>query len=562
MPQQSKRERKLSTVQRNSRLGGLRVFRPEELVFVAALLLQLVPLLALTHVITVDGPSHVAGAVVLARHSDPDYHAFREYYTISLFPSPNLLAQLVLTWLVQLFSATAAEKLLVGGYVVLLPLSLRYAVRSVNPRASWLAYAAFPFTYNYLLWYGFYNFCYGLALGLFAAGYAVRHRGRWAPGNVLVLSALLLLTYFAHLVPLAMTMLFLGTLTIGDASRGVDAENAGSSYGVRRIGLALAPLALAALPALVLAGAFIARGGAHSEPVRKSFPNLLIGLATLTRPIVSFDKREAALSVLIAATLASLVVLALRQRGWRGLRGTAAPLAAAALLSVMGYFAAPDSLGVQYGLISTRLSFFPVFFLLLWLAAQPTARRVRRVSAAAFLAAAVGLMVLQLPALQQYDRHAAEYDDVARVLARGSTLVALRYSVDRPPRGQVRAYPMDPSVHLASRVAALTAGIDAGHYEAVLNYFPTQFRPGCNLRRRLDPDLNGLEAVPPRVDLLGGDPAGRPVVDYVLVTGFDRAPPEVRHDAATVAVQRQLAERYQLVHTSRPSGLVEVYVRR
>ena len=61
-----------------------------------------------------------------------------------------------------------------AGYVVLLPLALRYALRGVDPRAGWLAVVAVPFTPHYLFTYGFYNLCLGVGLG------AARRRARAA----------------------------------------------------------------------------------------------------------------------------------------------------------------------------------------------------------------------------------------------------------------------------------------------------------------------------------------------------------------------------------------------
>jgi hypothetical protein len=39
-------------------------------------------------------------------------------------------------------------------------------------------------------------------------------------------------------------------------------------------------------------------------------------------------------------------------------------------------------------------------------------------------------------------------------------------------------------------VAVLTNGVDVGHYEAELTYFPTRFRRDVDVRRQVDPTLH------------------------------------------------------------------------
>ncbi|MDQ1635158.1 MAG: hypothetical protein QOJ32_1967, partial [Frankiaceae bacterium] len=92
----------------------------------------------------------------------------------------------------------------------------------------------------------------------------------------------------------------------------------------------------------------------------------------------------------------------------------------------------------------------------------------------------------------------------------------------------------DPTLHGASLVAVLTAGVDVGHYEAELSYFPTRFRRETDVRRVIDPSLRGLDRTPSRISRLRDD-QGQALVDYVLVRGDpDRVPPAGRVAAARI----------------------------
>jgi len=112
-----------------------------------------------------------------------------------------------------------------------------------------------------------------------------------------------------------------------------------------------------------------------------------------------------------------------------------------------------------------------------------------------------------------------------------------------------------PLRHEAGRIAVLRGGVDVGDYQAVTNYFPVRFRAGTDPRRAIDPDLQGLERVPPRVDLTHGP-------QTVLLIGRARATRSVLVRPDSVRLLQQLNISYRLVATSRHSRLVEVWTSR
>jgi hypothetical protein len=104
----------------------------------------------------------------------------------------------------------------------------------------------------------------------------------------------------------------------------------------------------------------------------------------------------------------------------------------------------------------------------------------------------------------------------------------------------------DPTLHGADLVAVLRDGVDLGHYEAELSYFPTRFRSETNLHRVIDPTLRGLDRTPSRITTLT-DASGRGLVDYVLVRGdADRVP--ASGQPAAQLIERQLGA-YRLIGT-------------
>src|SRR5437899_4195899 len=148
------------------------MFRRAELVLWAALFaVQLAPVWAFRYFPTQDGPSHLENANILLLLHRTDLPAFREYYAINPKPTPNWLGHLALAGLILMSSPLLAEKILLTGYILALPLAVRYAFRAMRPESAALAVLSFPFLYNCLLHYGFYNFCLSIALFFVAIGY-------------------------------------------------------------------------------------------------------------------------------------------------------------------------------------------------------------------------------------------------------------------------------------------------------------------------------------------------------------------------------------------------------
>jgi hypothetical protein len=483
---------------------------------------------------TVDGPAHLLGGTVLAHwHTAPVY---RQFYSLGWFPTPNLAAGLLLAGLIRLVGVGHAETVLLVACVVALPLALRWAITAIRPAAGWTGVAALPFAFNYLYGYGFYNFCLGLALCLCCAGAALRAAPHWAAGPSARLGALVVVTWFTHLVAFAVAIVFLAAV-VACVRR---------PWGARPW---LGP-AVAVLPGLALTGAYLAHTSGGAAP-RWSDPfPAAVGLVSLHTQLVTYRPAENVVAGALAVALSAIALATPRVgRGDARIRAVALAGAGTAALGLL----APESFGIAFGLIGERLSLFPVLFGLLWCFGRPIPRRWAAAGVAACLAATAALGAVRLPELRREDRSAAEYLSAARYLRPGSTLIALRFAEFGPRAGRNRHF--DPLRHLSSALAARTDSVDVGHYEAVLEYFPGRFRPDRDLRAAVDPGLGGLEQVPPRVDLPAAGRVGR--IDYVLLIGAPQATGTAA--AALAATRAGLARDYTMVGRTVPSGLVEVW---
>lgn len=487
---------------------------------------------------TVDGPAHLLGASVLADWDGEP--TFREFYERDLTPTPNLGGNLLLAALVKVLGLRAGETVLLILCAAGLPLALRAAVHALRPEHGWAAIAALPFGFGYLYFYGFYGFCLGLSLFLCAVAVAVPAITRPSPWRATALTALLTATWFTHLVPFALAIGAVGLLALS-----VDRRS-------RALALAAVPM----LPGVALTAAYLARTEQGDGPEWLNPAGLLVGGISLHSPLVALHKGENAVSAGLAVLLIAVAVATRRTDDVppahrAPLRGIALATVAATVV----YLAAPNNLGIDFGLINERLSLFPVLLGLLWLLARPIPPRAVAVVAGGSVLASGALLAIRAPELRDVDRLADEYARAEKLLTPGHTVLALRFSAFTPDAGRNRN--ADPTRHLSSLLAARTGGVDVGHYEAVLDYFPARFRDP-QVRRALDPDLTLLPQVPPPAELLQANELTNGQIHYILLVGGTAVCTEKARQAVT-ATRDRLQQHYVRVGVTTPTGLVEVW---
>ena len=168
-----------------------------------------------------DGPIHLHNASVWFDYDVPEREVYRDHYVRNLRLSPNWTVQLALGLLMQGVPPRLAERLVVAGIVIALPLAMAFALSGVRREATWLALWITPFTLGPLLYTGLLNFCLGLALWMVAVGYWLRLPDTPSVRALLGLSALLVLLYFTHIVTLGFAIVTLSGLALVRAAASV-----------------------------------------------------------------------------------------------------------------------------------------------------------------------------------------------------------------------------------------------------------------------------------------------------------------------------------------------------
>ena len=446
-------------------------------------MLYLVPFWAVPgYLPSTDGPSHVYNAWVLGQLAGPaPAPLLREYYYVNPQPVPNSLTHLALIALMWALPPATAEKALLSLYVLLAAGALWYLAGAIDRERAWLALLGLPFVWNVLLGLGFYNFCFSIPLFLLALGCWWRHRDRPGLAFAVVLDALLVLCYFAHILGAVLALAGIGVLWL-------------ASWRRERWRGHLAHLAILA-PAAVLPLWFaVLRRSGQTFARSETWPQLWAQLAHL-RPQWQFTEERGRTGAILAKAFAAWLVFTLLREGaarwraappgrrWRLLREEDGFLAFALLVAAF-YFTGPD--GAAGGsLLKPRLALVPFLVVLPWLSAG--VGRWGRVAAVLALAVlAVRPAWYAVPCYRAGSRDVEAFVRGLDAVAPGSVVVPLVF--DRLTTSCMRT----GSVDHATGYAAIAKGlIDWDNYEAETDYFPLRFRAFA-----VRPDTLEIEADP------------------------------------------------------------------
>jgi hypothetical protein len=344
---------------------------------------------------------HIELMDIAARLDEP---AYAERFTLRGYGAPNTVTLVVAAALGGWVSALTLSKLMLAWYVVATPLSfLGFCV--AFGRSRWLAFFAFPLTWNHTLNFGFLNFLVGMPL-LFgvaaAARFGLGERRPCGPWNGWLVGAMvgLLALYFCHFM---VWMMALAYCVYVFALFGVRAD------WLRRLWWVLAP-------SLLVAALWVANQRAVTEPPDPAWKALN---KTRFKPLegMLLDLHHAGLSTLQRSpddVVAILLLLAwLWLMIWRapltaaaqGWRAHAAEVAVelSAFLGLGLYFLLPENFG---GVNVVAVRVLPVVALLL--VASHRLRPLDWRLAPALITAVAAALTHPLFIARQFNRYEAE----------------------------------------------------------------------------------------------------------------------------------------------------------
>ncbi len=175
-----------------------RLITSERLLFAFLLMASLIPLFAFRYIPSVDLPNHI---LLAALHADvPGSH----YLSAEWVVSPYILFYVLMYPFVKLFGYLIASKIVLGLYVIGLPLSVRWFYNEFNPDNRFLSLYSFAFIYTYFFDFGFIPYVIGVPLVFCGLTVLGRTFKQGFPLKLMLLSSVMsLLIYLSHFMNFA-----------------------------------------------------------------------------------------------------------------------------------------------------------------------------------------------------------------------------------------------------------------------------------------------------------------------------------------------------------------------
>ncbi len=404
-----------------------REFVTPALIFILIVAIAMSPVWLVTHFINQDGVAHANNAWIMLKllEGDPLYISLYQFNTLAL---PNSIVHWLLVVMLPILSPFTATKLVVTIIFALTVLAagfLRYRTHGNDGLVTAMLIGAVV-SLNWLWLVGFYNFSLGVAIVVFA----VALFSGWTDGisyrRMIVLSLLLLLAYFSHLIAVATLAGVIGVLSIG--------------YVVRRDIPSILRLAAAFIPLVPLVLVFRSVSASSDmgvSPTWRSLENASSVMNWITQvrfadPFIFISRKTfpfsadesglyAIFSPIIWIVAAVLVLIAGSLIAKREESSTSFPAVAKAFVLVfillIGFAAfGPDDFGSEHGgVLRQRLTIFAFLFFIpvFHLGANRWFERAAQLA----LIIAVGFQTLALWDYARFsDRIGAEYAAAARSL--------------------------------------------------------------------------------------------------------------------------------------------------
>lgn len=424
--------------------------------------------------VTLDGYSHIYEAKVLSRmlagHSD--VHRYF-YYNSPLLP--NWLCALFLAALSSIIPGELALKILITLTALLLLSSLYYCIdarRYSRQQRAQVLIVLLPFALNAYLTLGFYGFLISSSICIFVLGLLLRHGLAMRLRLQLVTAGLLIGAYFAHPLPVALSLLFPCAQFIGELL--TERRDDSRRPELKHLVLSLWPWVLPACAVLW----FSLRLANTNHPHSYSLVGIVKGRITgLARDAVLSISPTPSCGTLFIALLALLLASALlhRRQPFVQDRLRFATLTVLMLSTIILYFCAPTAVGDGLGIAYRILLFFAFFLVLLALGSGVVDEKLLTLCSAVAALLVIGF--------------AAEYIHVSREMA--PALAELRTATERIPKRSrilLMAYRLTPSCkrwplldrsrpedHWALSSALRNELIVLNDYEALTSHFPIKY---------------------------------------------------------------------------------------
>jgi len=426
-------------------MGSKNFKKAESVFFILITLFNLIPLISNKFFPTLDGAAHLYNANLIKQLIVDHNENLSHFFVFNTEPVPNWTGHFFLSFFNLFLPAFLADKLLLLFYLIGLPFAFRSLIKTIAPESYLFSYFIFPFTYTFIFFLGFYNFCVGLVLLLLSINYWIRHcKDSFTWKRTLMLFLLVSLTYFSHLFVFAVLVLLIG-IQILTAAIISPVKNAVSfSHSIQTALRQSTMILLASILPITLMGYYF-----YS---RQSGTPTFLSSAELTnwikqiRPMISLNfQEEEPYTKKIYYLITCLFIIAVFnkvnalwdsskmtfQTRLRHLLKSIFQLSDfwlfSALLMLLLFFKLPDST-VSAGFVSVRLCLLFYLFMVIWLAAQDLPKWLGVLSLLILFYCQFNLKTYYFSAARELNKVAVECNEASNFVPANSLVLPLNYS--------------------------------------------------------------------------------------------------------------------------------------
>ncbi|MCD6066815.1 MAG: hypothetical protein K0S33_1641 [Bacteroidetes bacterium] len=189
-------------------LSILKKYTWENYLFFALLLLNTLPLFTSSNFVTLDGGAHAYNTNIISGLLFDKTSVYHDYYQFNPELVPNWFTHILLVIFKIVLPYSLAEKLLVLLYFILTPFFFRKTVLLMNPDNKTLTYVILPFVHFFMLYLGFFNFCYGILFCFAGIYYWTKTFGNNSFKKWAIMFLIGCLTYFSHIFPFVVLVMY------------------------------------------------------------------------------------------------------------------------------------------------------------------------------------------------------------------------------------------------------------------------------------------------------------------------------------------------------------------
>ncbi len=438
--------------------------RTEKILFGLFTVCNLLPLFMVKIFPTLDGAAHLYNTTLI-RNLLTGNDFLQQFFILNNEPVPNWTGHMLLMLLTLFLPAWIAEKAVMILIITGLPVAFRYLVTAINPQNRYLSFLAFPFSYSFAFFMGFYNFYIALVLMLITIGYWHRYAAvnlQWR--KLIIMCCLITLVYFSHIMIYALLCFFMGILIVEEGISD-NLKQTGKNWwnkSLKKTGL----LFLICLPTLILfAWYFLSRPSPDEIGYLKTselWNGLLKGA-----PFMVFGEEEGQNTRLLFWLLAipaclSLLLGTIKRGGSYLLSGTIRNVWFwIMIILLIMYFLFPDSLKwTSY--ISSRLGLLVFIFGAVWVSALEYPKQAGMLFPVAALCITIPLHVKFHESITPLAEMAESCYDAGEIIRPNTTVFPLNY--DHWFAG-----------HFSNYLAAEKPVVVLENYESGVDFFPIRW---------------------------------------------------------------------------------------